>query len=125
MTNGEIDQGDITVATTLASNVFKVVGLKRRVLSPEEGLVMNAASYALDQEDQFYGLEIVRFTALPAGTVYPILSRCEERYRMIIGAFEDGSAVDLERPLRRLYQPTEFGHRIFALFQPEIPGSAE
>ncbi|MGH3620489.1 MAG: PadR family transcriptional regulator [Sciscionella sp.] len=56
-------------------------------------------------EDQRYGLEVIRKTGLPSGTVYPILSR-----------LEDGGLIESwwkespdRRPRRRMYRLTAKG----------------
>ena len=57
-----------------------------------------------------FGLDIMRETGLPSGTVYPTLSRAEEA-GLVRGKWESRRVADLEaRPRRRYYELTAAGH---------------
>ena len=56
-----------------------------------------------------FGLDIMRHTGLPSGTVYPTLSRAE-RAGFVRGKWEDRQVADREaRPRRRHYVITAAG----------------
>lgn len=58
-----------------------------------------------------FGLEIVEYTGLPSGTVYPILRRLE-RSRLVRSKWETpAEASGNRRPRRRNYQLTATGKR--------------
>src|SRR5262245_54903364 len=80
---------------------------------------------ALTQGHRF-GLDIMRQTALPSGTVYPTLARAE-RAGLVRSRWEDRATADrAARPRRRHYQLTPAGEaaltraveRLHALTQP-------
>jgi DNA-binding PadR family transcriptional regulator len=57
-----------------------------------------------------FGLDIMRETGLPSGTVYPTLSRAETS-GLVRGRWESRRQADLDaRPRRRYYQLTDAGH---------------
>ncbi len=56
-----------------------------------------------------YGLDIVRRTGLPSGTVYPTLGRLK-RSGLVTGRWEDQRSAEREgRPRRRYYELTAEG----------------
>lgn len=56
-----------------------------------------------------FGLDIMRATGLPSGTVYPVLRRFQ-RQRLILGQWEaDATARREGRPPRRYYELTARG----------------
>src|SRR5262245_30759388 len=56
-----------------------------------------------------FGLDIMRETGLPSGTVYPTLSRAETS-GLVRGKWESRKQADLEaRPRRRYYELTAAG----------------
>ena len=56
-----------------------------------------------------YGFEIMNATALPSGTVYPVLRRLEAS-AMVESSWEDENTAHAEgRPARRNYEATETG----------------
>ncbi|NKZ07896.1 PadR family transcriptional regulator [Actinomadura latina] len=58
---------------------------------------------------EWYGLEMVQATGLPSGTVYPIITRLEQRH-WIASRWEDPAEHEAEgRPRRRYYQLTKEG----------------
>ena len=62
-----------------------------------------------------YGFEIMDFTALPSGTVYPILRRLEDN-GLVRSEWEDSrEAHGDRRPRRRNYELTEGGRAALAL----------
>ena len=68
---------------------------------------------AIRQGNRF-GLDIMRQTGLPSGTVYPTLSRAE-RSGLVRSRWEDRDAADREaRPRRRNYQLTASGEAALA-----------
>jgi PadR family transcriptional regulator, regulatory protein PadR len=59
-----------------------------------------------------YGFDIMDATALPSGTVYPILRRLE-REALVSAQWEDSAiAHDEQRPPRRYYTLTAAGHAV-------------
>ncbi|MFC7492562.1 MULTISPECIES: PadR family transcriptional regulator [unclassified Knoellia] len=63
----------------------------------------------VDRPDQVhYGLAIGAHTALPSGTVHPILARLEGR-GWVSSSWEDIDPSDLGRPRRRHYRLTAAG----------------
>ena len=63
------------------------------------------------QEGAQYGLDIMERTGLPSGTVYPTLTRLEQR-GLVKGAWEaEGVALREARPRRRYYRVTAAGAR--------------
>jgi DNA-binding PadR family transcriptional regulator len=61
-----------------------------------------------------FGLDIMRETGLPSGTVYPTLSRAEAS-GLVRGKWEARRQADLEaRPRRRYYELTAAGHTALA-----------
>jgi DNA-binding PadR family transcriptional regulator len=56
---------------------------------------------------QTYGLRVIRETALPSGTVYPILARLEEA-GWVVSEWEESAE---KGPRRRLYRLTPEGVR--------------
>lgn len=64
-----------------------------------------------DPGRELYGLEIIAATALPTGTIYPILARLE-KLRWIESRWEDpDTAESASRPRRRYYKITAEGVR--------------
>ncbi|TMQ99248.1 PadR family transcriptional regulator [Actinomadura soli] len=58
---------------------------------------------------EWYGLEMVQATGLPSGTVYPIITRLEQR-GWITSRWEEPAEHEAEgRPRRRYYQLTKEG----------------
>lgn len=56
-----------------------------------------------------FGLDIIRATGLPSGTVYPVLRRFQ-RQALILGQWEaDATARHEGRPARRYYELTARG----------------
>lgn len=54
------------------------------------------------------GADICKVTALPSGTVYPILSRLDQA-KWVRSNWESGTSTSLGRPRRRFYQLTGVG----------------
>lgn len=61
-----------------------------------------------------HGFDIMDATALPSGTVYPILRRLEADGCVSSQWETDGDARKEQRPPRRYYQLTPHGHRVAA-----------
>jgi PadR family transcriptional regulator PadR len=57
-------------------------------------------------EHRWYGLEVVKATSLPSGTVYPILSRMERHGWLTSAPEELPAGVRMGRPPRRYYTLT-------------------
>ena len=55
-----------------------------------------------------YGFEVIRVTALPSGTVYPLLRRLEAS-GLVESSWEQMDPTDEGRPRRRYYQVTPAG----------------
>jgi PadR family transcriptional regulator PadR len=69
---------------------------------------------ALSQGYRF-GFDIMDFTGLPSGTVYPILRRFE-KHELVESEWEDADqAADSRRPRRRNYRLTAEGRTALAL----------
>ena len=61
-----------------------------------------------------YGLDIMDRTGLPTGTVYPTLTRMEQR-GFVSGHWESAAIAQREgRPRRRYYKVTAAGHAALA-----------
>jgi PadR family transcriptional regulator PadR len=62
-----------------------------------------------------YGFEIMDFTALPSGTVYPILRRLEDN-ELVRSEWEDSKDAHPDRrPRRRNYELTDAGRAALVL----------
>jgi PadR family transcriptional regulator, regulatory protein PadR len=59
-----------------------------------------------DPDSPRYGLELMRRTSLPSGTIYPILARFEAA-GWLVGSHEDIDPEAAGRPRRRTYVITE------------------
>ena len=55
-----------------------------------------------------YGFDIMDFTGLPSGTVYPALRRLEEN-NYVASEWEGTKAAILQRPTRKYYSLTDLG----------------
>lgn len=103
------------VATT---SILQEQGLKSRVVSFEEALVMQAASHLLLTRPEFYGRQVSQMVQVHEGAIYPTLQRFEQGYGIVTSRIETPEELaDLHRRSRRLYTPTEFGQQIFNLYQ--------
>ena len=70
-----------------------------------------------------HGFDIIDLTALPSGTVYPILRRLE-REALVSAHWEDAAiAHDEQRPPRRYYELTDSGKTVLktALARYRVP----
>jgi DNA-binding PadR family transcriptional regulator len=71
-------------------------------------------------EGATYGFDVMDATALPSGTVYPILSRLERR-ALTRSRWEDPEAHRQEgRPARKYYELTEEGRAALAEAMTEV-----
>lgn len=61
------------------------------------------AALLSDPHGDHYGLELIKATSLPSGTVYPILLRLE-RAGWVQSRWEDIDPVQAHRPARRYYR---------------------
>jgi DNA-binding PadR family transcriptional regulator len=61
-----------------------------------------------DPHADHYGLELIKTTGLPSGTLYPILLRLEQ-VGWVRSRWEDIDPVQARRPARRYYQLTTDG----------------
>ncbi|HEY4320325.1 MAG TPA: helix-turn-helix transcriptional regulator [Gemmatimonadales bacterium] len=83
--------------------------MSARPLSPTTTAVLKAIA-----ENIRHGFEIMAATALPSGTVYPILSRLE-RDALVRAKWESPEIAQKEkRPARRYYEISAAGHRSLA-----------
>jgi DNA-binding PadR family transcriptional regulator len=64
--------------------------------------------------DQAYGLQVVRATGLPAGSVYGILRRLEDE-GLLSSRWEQLDSAEAGRPPRRYYQLNGSGRRVAQL----------
>jgi len=111
--------GEFLSACSMASEMLKAERLTRTNLSPWEGIVLQAAACIVAVRPHFHGQEVKQFAQIQSGTLYPILTRFEEQYLLTTGELEDADPRELERPLRKLYTPTELGQVVLAAFQPK------
>jgi DNA-binding PadR family transcriptional regulator len=79
------------------------------------------AAFVEHPGDDRYGLDLIRDTGLPSGTLYPILTRLE-RAGWVEGIWEQIDPVAEGRPARRYYRLTPTGaesarHELAALYQ--------
>ena len=111
---------DFIEAKSAASELLRSEGVKTRIdVSFEEALCMQAISDLLQVRTGFYGLEIIDTVEGNSGSIYPLLRRFENPYRITISSLEDATyAHSRNRPARREYMPTEFGKTVFGLFIP-------
>jgi len=80
---------------------------RNRTLGHATVAVLNAI-----RQGALFGLDIMDATGLPSGTVYPTLSRLENR-GLVRGRWEsDGVAQREGRPRRRYYRVTPEGRRL-------------
>jgi PadR family transcriptional regulator, regulatory protein PadR len=56
------------------------------------------------------GVDVMKATGLPSGTLYPILLRFE-RFGLLSSQWEETAAAELGRPRRREYELTALGTR--------------
>jgi DNA-binding PadR family transcriptional regulator len=83
--------------------------MSSRPLSPTTTVVLKAIA-----DNVRHGSEIMAATALPSGTVYPILSRLE-RDALVRARWESAEIAQKEkRPARRYYEINAAGHRALA-----------
>jgi PadR family transcriptional regulator PadR len=84
-------------------------------MSPDTRLTYNSALVlqALAREYR-YGFELMDFTGLPSGTVYPILRRLEEQHLVTSRWEETAAAHGAGRPRRRYYELTPAGRAALA-----------
>ncbi|WP_222853700.1 PadR family transcriptional regulator [Fodinicola acaciae] len=69
------------------------------------------AAFPRDQEEGHYGLELMRATGLPSGTLYPILVRLQDA-GWVETHWEDVDPATAGRPARRYYRLTPGRHRV-------------
>jgi DNA-binding PadR family transcriptional regulator len=62
-----------------------------------------------DPTKERYGLELCHLTGLPAGTIYPILTRLEVQHGWLDCWWEEPDAANPSRPRRRYVRLTEDG----------------
>ena len=80
----------------------------KRKLSPQTLAVIK---YMIDRpKADYYGLELIEATGMPAGTIYPILTRLEE-VGWIGGEWESFDRKDKGRRRRRYYVMTAAGKK--------------
>jgi DNA-binding PadR family transcriptional regulator len=66
------------------------------------------AALLSDPAGDHYGLELMKATSLPSGTLYPVLARLE-RVGWVESRWEDIDPVQAGRPARRYYRLTTDG----------------
>ncbi|WP_163508985.1 PadR family transcriptional regulator [Fodinicola acaciae] len=66
------------------------------------------AAFLADPEEGHYGLELMRATGLPSGTLYPILVRLQDA-GWVEAHWEDVDPAAAGRPARRYYRLTPNG----------------
>ncbi len=77
-------------------------------MSVTTAVVKVLAAFLDDAGQDRYGLDLVRDTGLPSGTLYPILTRLE-RAGWVRADWEDLDSVAGGRPARRYYRLTSDG----------------
>lgn len=87
----------------------------------QQGLLLLKALLEKPTEE-LCGADIMKITALPSGTLYPILLRFE-KLGLLESHWEKGEAEVLGRPRRRFYRLTTHGREIAreALFKLALP----
>ena len=64
------------------------------------------------QSEARFGLDIIRATEMPSGTVYPVLARLKKK-GLVRARWEDQRAADRDgRPRRRYYEVTAAGEDV-------------
>lgn len=66
------------------------------------------AAFLATPDDDRYGLELMRATGQPSGTLYPILTRLQDA-GWVTGRWEDSDPAATGRPARRYYRLTADG----------------
>ena len=66
------------------------------------------SSFLSDVAEDRYGLDLMKITSLPSGTLYPILQRLQEA-GWVTAEWEDIDPVKQGRPARRYYRLTPHG----------------
>lgn len=66
------------------------------------------AAFLEDPDAERYGLDLIRITGLPSGTLYPILARLQ-RAGWVDASWEEIDAAAAGRPARRYYRLTHEG----------------
>jgi DNA-binding PadR family transcriptional regulator len=83
------------------------MGRKTRRISHETAAVLQV--FLDEPSEPRYGLELIRITELPSGSLYPILVRLENR-NVLTSALEDLETAQLEGRRQRLYYSlTKYG----------------
>ncbi len=67
-----------------------------------------------------YGFEVMSVTGISAGTVYPILRRCEARGHVSSEREDEENAHQQGRPARRLHRITREGRSVLARAREEL-----
>lgn len=101
--------GYIELRTLLAKGALR--WYRHDMAAPRMTLPTQAVLRALLAEPatERYGLELCQLTGLPAGTIYPILTRLEVQYGWLVSRWEDQDADNPSRPRRRYVRLTEDG----------------
>lgn len=109
--------GSFLEARAEATALLQDEGLKDGTLTFEEALVMQAVSDILAMRDRFFGLEVVKMIeGSLRGTIYPVLRRFEQAYRLTQSEAEGQEQAAGKLKPRRYYTATELGAKVFDLF---------
>ena len=121
MVYNEKQLGEFLAARDEATTLLNEEGVRKRRLSLDEALVLQATSHLFVEEPErqsVYSLELGKFTGLMNGSVVPIMHRFEDQDRLLVSSLESVIPHVQGRPPRRLYTPTPFGETVLAVFQP-------
>jgi PadR family transcriptional regulator, regulatory protein PadR len=77
-------------------------------IRPTTAVAKVLTAFLVEPDAERYGLELMRATRHPSGTLYPILIRLE-RAGWVRARWEQIDAVQAERPARRYYRLTAHG----------------
>jgi PadR family transcriptional regulator PadR len=82
-----------------------------RKRSHQTKLILQVLLEAPEDEEEAYGLSVVRASGVPAGTTYTILRRLEDE-GLVDSYWEQIDARDAGRPPRRFYSLNAAGRRV-------------
>lgn len=112
--------GGLLDSRQAATDLLKDEGKRTRNLTLDEAFVLQGTSHLLIDKEEVFGNEIAELITVSRKTIYNILTRFEEQDRIFQGEWEAREVAAGEgRPPRRLYTPTNFGHRVLELFTPK------
>jgi hypothetical protein len=100
-------------------------GVASQLITAGEASTMQAISGLLIVQDHFHPNDIVNLTKVNPGNARQMVCNLATHYELLTGYLDlDESCLSGSSKRgrhQRYYTPTEFGHQVFRLFQPEEP----